>query len=113
MSILFTTHSVIVDGVTYFFLCKPVTYQSLFSETGIQEVSDSGVKARCSVGELLGANKLVRMALYYEVGLKRCAAKILCRPDLASAFMYSAQGTPYRGGIIRSATRPNRVRFYR
>lgn len=112
MSVLFTTHSVVVDGLTYFFLCKPVTYQSLSSETGIQEVSDPMPKAKCSVAELLGANKLVRMALHYEIGLKRRSAAILCHPDRAAAFMYSARGTPYRGGIIRSATRPRRDRFY-
>ena len=60
MTILFTTH-ITVDGITYYFLCKPKTYQGISAETGIDEASNADQKKpRYPVSELLRANVLVR-----------------------------------------------------
>ncbi len=113
MAPLFTSHSVTVTGVTYYFLCKPQTYKGISAEVGVKEAPESEQnKPKYLVSELLGCGKLVRLAIYYKIGEIRRAARILCEPSKEVAFRAAAAGKPYNGGEIISVTHPRRTTFF-
>ncbi len=111
MSSLFTIHTANVNGTPHYFLCKPVTYEGLGNKVGIEEANgEVGNIPLVRVSQLLRRQRLVRVTLYYVVLVgnreRRRIAKLLCHPDKKKAFMFSAPGMNYRGGVVTTAHTP-------
>lgn len=109
MSRLFTVHTAVVGGISYHFLCKPVTYEGISNRVGVEAAGgDVGNIPLVRVSELLRKKILLRVNLYWGVLVgnryRRRVTKVLCHPSKMKEFMFQARGLNYRGGIVETAT---------